>query len=311
MMSKRSMTPVAMAPASPPKVVTRLKRSPLKAPIMVSTPQGEMDHERGELTLGRGDEAGILLDDPLVSRLHARLHVLTDQTIVIEDLESTNGVFVNGARLTLHTKQLFEGDSLLLGTTEVGLFSTRDSATMPIAPRVSQAHTVRPSGAPAPTARPIAVITTRRVAEPISSAPATPRAEVFELIDRLADRLLASGNQVEAVRVLSEHLHDVLLGTSAGLCVTTALLDHATRCALKLHGWTRKPSWLDYVLELHLACRVLPNAACLDALQAALPVTGLDAGLFNQLLSDLDAVMGNSSDDERERLARLRELRWR
>lgn len=63
-------------------------------------------------TLGRGNEADIRINDPGISRLHARIVVRDlgdDQEITIEDLGSTNGILVDGqrvrqARLAEHTR---------------------------------------------------------------------------------------------------------------------------------------------------------------------------------------------------------------
>ena len=49
-------------------------------------------------TIGRGDENHIRLRDPDVSRRHAAIHA-KDNMWVIKDQGSTNGLFVNGARV--------------------------------------------------------------------------------------------------------------------------------------------------------------------------------------------------------------------
>jgi two-component system, cell cycle response regulator len=54
----------------------------------------------GGLDLGRSPENGLCLSEPEVSRRHARLRISTDQqSVELWDLESTNGVFVNGRRV--------------------------------------------------------------------------------------------------------------------------------------------------------------------------------------------------------------------
>src|SRR5262245_3270898 len=136
MSSTRRPTPVAPIPDHPQKPVEKPRAHVLKAPILVVSPVGERDHEAGSLVLGRGEEANIVLMDPLVSRVHARLTVMPDETVVLEDLHSTNGVYVNGVRVSRPTSTLSEGDRLLIGTTEISVFSTRSSATMKVAPRV-------------------------------------------------------------------------------------------------------------------------------------------------------------------------------
>jgi pSer/pThr/pTyr-binding forkhead associated (FHA) protein len=52
----------------------------------------------GPTTVGRAPECGLRLDEPGLSRLHARL-LPTDEGMLVEDLGSTNGTFVNGKRV--------------------------------------------------------------------------------------------------------------------------------------------------------------------------------------------------------------------
>ena len=69
----------------------------------------------GDAVIGRGPGCDIRLDDPLVSRRHARV-LASKLGTAIEDLGSSNGVYVNGKRsrgiTTLHP-----GDVIELGGT--------------------------------------------------------------------------------------------------------------------------------------------------------------------------------------------------
>ena len=66
-------------------------------------------------TIGRTPENDIQLDTTFISRHHAVLLSNTDHCIV-EDLNSTNGVLVNGRRVGRHI--LHDGDTLTIGRTE-------------------------------------------------------------------------------------------------------------------------------------------------------------------------------------------------
>ena len=55
--------------------------------------------DRKLYTIGRQTETDICIPDPSVSRQHARIFFLHDEEI-LEDLNSTNGSFVNGVRVT-------------------------------------------------------------------------------------------------------------------------------------------------------------------------------------------------------------------
>lgn len=47
-------------------------------------------------TFGRGRQADVMVDDPSLSRLHARFTVDADGQAAVDDLGSTNGIFING-----------------------------------------------------------------------------------------------------------------------------------------------------------------------------------------------------------------------
>ncbi len=63
-------------------------------------------------TLGRSAEADLTIDSDDISRRHILLK-RENGTFSITDLESTNGVYLNGTRV--HSAQLYHGDSLQLG----------------------------------------------------------------------------------------------------------------------------------------------------------------------------------------------------
>jgi hypothetical protein len=74
----------------------------------------EFPLEEGKVvTIGRSSDLDMVLVEEMVSRKHAR--ILVDAgTITIEDLDSTNGTFVNGEKI--HHARLREGDRILIGT---------------------------------------------------------------------------------------------------------------------------------------------------------------------------------------------------
>lgn len=72
------------------------------------------------IVVGRDAESGIRLDgDEFASARHARIEPRSDG-VWVEDLGSTNGTFVNGARIT-SPRVLSKGDALRIGQTELRL----------------------------------------------------------------------------------------------------------------------------------------------------------------------------------------------
>ena len=67
-------------------------------------------------TLGRGPRADFVLNAALVSRVHCRL-VVANGELVVENLGSTNGTFVNGRPVERST--LKAGDRLRAGRVEL------------------------------------------------------------------------------------------------------------------------------------------------------------------------------------------------
>jgi hypothetical protein len=85
----------------------------------------EFDLPRGATILGRSSECHVTIEDPLVSRHHARI-VLEGERAVLYDLNSRNGVKVNGASIK-EPAELKDGDRLRIGTQEL-VFCRVDAA---------------------------------------------------------------------------------------------------------------------------------------------------------------------------------------
>lgn len=66
------------------------------------------------LRLGREAENEVHIDDPAVSRQHARV-LLHNGSVWVQDAGSRNGVFVNGERVA-DSKQVKPGDRVVVGT---------------------------------------------------------------------------------------------------------------------------------------------------------------------------------------------------
>uniref|UniRef100_A0A6J5ZQA9 Unannotated protein n=1 Tax=freshwater metagenome TaxID=449393 RepID=A0A6J5ZQA9_9ZZZZ len=76
-----------------------------------------MEYEvAGGAVLGRGEQAEIRLDDPYASSRHARL-VLQGGRVVLEDLGSTNGTYLN-EELVSGPQPLHQGDRVRIGDSE-------------------------------------------------------------------------------------------------------------------------------------------------------------------------------------------------
>ena len=74
-----------------------------------------LDLAQQQITLGRANDATLVLNDDYASSRHARIFPQDGQWIV-EDLGSTNGTFVNSEQIT-QAMRLGKGDLLQIGST--------------------------------------------------------------------------------------------------------------------------------------------------------------------------------------------------
>ena len=86
----------------------------------------EFDLPPGDTLLGRSPECHVTIEDPLVSRQHARIHI-AGEGATVEDLGSRNGVRVNGV-LTQGAMPIEHNDRIRIGTQELVFCKVPDGA---------------------------------------------------------------------------------------------------------------------------------------------------------------------------------------
>ena len=244
--------------------------------------QHDLELSEGEFVLGRSAECQLSLDDPLVSRRHALL-LVTDEGVTIEDLQSRNGVTVNG-RPIAGKAALSSGNKIGIGSQELTLLLAPEKAerellsttqagqrTLPRVP-ITPERIMIPTPRTGPTVRPPPVL---------AGADATTdrRTDAFNLLGSVADKALAMGRAEEAERLLATALGEVLDASRAGKRMAPSLVDAASRMAAKLATATSKGTWVDYVIELYDDASRLCPAPVIDELYNALRrATGIDLG---------------------------------
>ncbi|MEM6995574.1 MAG: FHA domain-containing protein [Myxococcota bacterium] len=97
--------------------------------------------DTGEWIVGKGDDARIRLSDSGVSRRHAKIVMSSDGMVVVIDLQSTNGTFVNEQRVEM--SPLREGARIGVGPDAELLFSLREAPAVKPKPKVDNPLTKR------------------------------------------------------------------------------------------------------------------------------------------------------------------------
>ncbi|MEV4760419.1 FHA domain-containing protein [Micromonospora sp. NPDC049559] len=84
----------------------------------------------GRRTIGRGEDADILIEDRRVSRRHATVELDGGRAVLV-DAGSTNGTWLNDRRLA-GAAELRDGDRLRIGSVELRFFDPGSAATDPV-----------------------------------------------------------------------------------------------------------------------------------------------------------------------------------
>lgn len=106
-----------------------------EAYIVIKGGAGREVHRLDRLpcTIGRAPNSDVLINDPRVSRTHARVD-WSDEHFAITDLGSTNGTLLNGSAL-VEEARLKDGDSISFAGVEAEFQVNAPTVVAPIAPR--------------------------------------------------------------------------------------------------------------------------------------------------------------------------------
>lgn len=273
---------------------------PLSGPVKLVCGSMELELRHGSLLVGRGPECEIVLDDALVSRLHARVEV-SAEGVKVEDLYSTNGVYLNGERI-VRARLVHSGDRLFVGSHEITFIEvpaepiSSSPSTPPLSARFSPAHEP-------PTYK---SVDTRATPGEI---PITARADALDLLGKLARRLANDVKAEQAPRMLGPHLEGILRGAGAGLVVPESLSEIASEYAIDLAHWTGEVRWLDYVVHLHLVTKRMMSSASASALQRSERWVGtMDRSLLEYYIGSFASRSAELDQTARVRLATLRRI---
>ena len=218
-----------------------------------------LELDAGILLFGRGEDCALQTDDPLVSRQHARF-IVSGQSVTIEDLESRNGVSLNGRKID-RRESVSPGDRIRIGNQDMTVLLGCD--------------TVNWSEPPAPTRR----------------------FDGLGVVGELAEKALAMGRLEEAERLVEGPLSHMIQDATEGREVAPALLAKATELATRLAAATLKREWVNVLIRLygHLE-RPWPADVIDQMYEIARRVSGVDRSALKEYVTQLNTAQLGPAD---------------
>ena len=132
----------------------------------------EFELSQPEMAIGRRSDCDIVVPDPSVSRLHARVRLGPGGAYAIEDAESANGTWVNGVRLApAQAQPLMERDVIRIGK---AAFSFRAEVRASSMPPPAQTWIQDPGVDPSPFGSDSVVLSEAALAPPPPESLPTP-----------------------------------------------------------------------------------------------------------------------------------------
>lgn len=228
----------------------------------------EIDLPQGTTLIGRSASCQVTLDDPLVSREHARIRIV-DQEATVEDLGSRNGVQLSGQPLT-GSAPLRSGDRLRIGTQELVFLElpataerlarggTRQTGFMCHCAGCARAYPAELVACPACGG-------TERVEEDTLTG-SSQRDWGLELAAEAVARAQSSGAVQDLERVVSHARLGLEQRLAEGRSVERRLIDGVGVAAAEIAGKLQQAGWGRWALSIYASVGLPPPVALCEAL---------------------------------------------
>ena len=277
----------------------------------------EFDLPRGATLIGRSSDCHVTIEDPLVSRQHARI-VIDDEGAKCEDLGSRNGVKINGVVARGFTP-LKDGDRLRIGTQELVFCAVGVAAQPPPAKTTGFLRYCASCRLPYPQelATCPACGATEQVDEETLNGPlgvASQNAWGTQLLIEVMEKALRVGRVADAVRVVQRAKTQIEENLPNGITVEAEQVHALALATLRVSLAAKEPAWACWIAHLYGQLRATPSEAVLALFSNVATAHPNELG---PSLADLVAVLrekasgeaaANESELHRQAIARLEAL---
>lgn len=272
----------------------------------------EFDLPRGATVIGRSLECNLTIEDPLVSRQHARI-VIDDSGETVEDMGSRNGVRVNGVQIKGPTP-LNDGDRVRIGTQDF-VFCRVDPAgkghskTTGVLRLCSKCHLPYPRES---VSCPNCESTEQTDEETLSGAfgNQSQTAWSVQLLVEALERALSLGRVQDAERIVRRATAQVEELLVSGGAVDPKGLAALAMQAVATTTATNDPTWLLWVFDVYRRADRVPPIDLVEKLgEVTSEHAGVVRGALDNLLAQLRASARSASPGDVVALTRLEGIR--
>ena len=267
----------------------------------------EFDLPPGETLLGRSPECHVTIEDPLVSRRHAKIIIRGDKAIV-QDLGSRNGVRINGQPAPGGQAYLKDGDRLRVGTQELVFCAvasvpedrSKQTGFLRHCAKCKTPYPEEMAGCPNCGANEFADDETLT-----GAIGAVKRNWTLQLLTEVLEKAVSLGKEDEAERILkraSSHIEELVQNNQY---LDPRQIDALAECASKLSEQRQTSQWGLWVLQTYSLVGEAPPITVLEQL-GALPAIERSklSPAFNALLNQIQTKPSPTPKDA-DAVARL------
>lgn len=231
----------------------------------------EFDLHPGETILGRSPDCHVTIEDPLVSRQHAKV-VLRDNAAFLEDLGSRNGVRVNN-RPVKGSQVLTDGDRIRIGTQELVFCSVVPNNDLMTKRTGFLRHCAR-CRTPYPEelgSCPHCGASDAVEEETLSGANIERQSWTLQLLVEVVQRALALQRPTDAERLMRRAATTVDERIESNEAVERSHLDALAICGARLAEQQHNSHWLGWLLTTYQRLGLTPPALAIEKIPS-LPV---------------------------------------
>ncbi len=235
----------------------------------------EFDLVGPEVVMGRSPDCHVTLEDPLVSRQHARI-LIGGSTAQIMDLGSRNGTRING-EIIEGSAILHDGDRVRLGTQELLFYvvdrAAREAKTTGFMTMCRSCNTPFPD-----SAKECPHCGTPAIAEDetFSGFAVEPsRSWTYQLLGEVVERALDAGRSEEAARMFRRVAREIEVRLDQGDRLDPAQLETVCSYAVALANVDRATDWVAWMLDVYVRHDTLLSGALVSKLNDTVTLKGM------------------------------------